>query len=142
MERLGPELAGRHVDVAIDQMPACSADPALLAVVYTNLLSNAAKYSRHRDPAEIHVGCHRDVAGIAYFVKDNGAGFDPAYVDKLFRVFERLHRADEYEGTGVGLAIVKRIVERHGGTVWAESAPDQGATFFFRLQEAENHEGQ
>jgi PAS domain S-box-containing protein len=142
LEQLRPELAGRHVNVAIDRLPACSADPALLAVVYTNLLSNAAKYSRQRDPAEIRVGCHRDAAGVAYFVKDNGVGFDPAYVDKLFGVFERLHGADEYEGTGVGLAIVKRIVERHGGTVWAESAPHEGATFFFRLQEADNHGGQ
>jgi PAS domain S-box-containing protein len=136
MERLRPELAGRHVNVAIDRLPSCSADPALLSVVYTNLLANAAKYSRRRDPAEIHVGCHPDAAGVAYFVKDNGIGFDPAYMNKLFGVFERLHSAAEYEGTGVGLAIVKRIVERHGGTVWAESAVDQGATFFFRLQEA------
>jgi light-regulated signal transduction histidine kinase (bacteriophytochrome) len=142
MEQLKPPLAGRQVDVAIDRMPACSADPALLAQVYTNLLTNALKFSRSRDRAEIHVGYRSDDAGTAYFVEDNGVGFDPAYTDKLFGVFQRLHGAGEYEGTGVGLAIVQRIVQRHGGTVWAEGLPGQGATFLFRLNEVERHEGQ
>jgi light-regulated signal transduction histidine kinase (bacteriophytochrome) len=141
MEQLKPELAGRDVAVAIDELPTCSADPALLAQVYTNLLSNALKYSRRRDRAEIRVGCRTDAGGNVYFVEDNGVGFDPAYMDKLFGVFQRLHSTDEYEGTGVGLAIVQRIVERHGGTVWAESALDQGTTFFFRLKEVAEDEG-
>jgi light-regulated signal transduction histidine kinase (bacteriophytochrome) len=142
MEQLKPGLAGRQVDVVIDELPACSADPALLAQVYTNLLTNALKFSRSRDRAEIHVGSRSDEAGIAYFVEDNGVGFDPAYMDKLFGVFQRLHGAGEYEGTGVGLAIVQRIVQRHGGTAWAEGLLDQGATFFFRLNEVERHERQ
>jgi PAS domain S-box-containing protein len=141
MEQLKPALAGRQVDVAIDDLPACNADPALLAQVYTNLLSNALKFSRRRDRAEIHLGYRRDAAGTVYVVEDNGVGFDPAYMDKLFGVFQRLHGGGEYEGTGVGLAIVQRIVERHGGTVWAESLPDRGATFFFRLKEVERHDG-
>jgi PAS domain S-box-containing protein len=141
MEQLKPELAGRDVAVAIDELPTCSADPALLAQVYTNLLSNALKYSRRRDRAEIRVGCRTDAGGNVYFVEDNGVGFDPAYMDKLFGVFQRLHSTDEYEGTGVGLAIVQRIVERHGGAVWAESALDQGTTFFFRLKEVAEDEG-
>jgi light-regulated signal transduction histidine kinase (bacteriophytochrome) len=140
MEELKPALAGREVDVTIDELPACSADPALLAQVYTNLLTNALKFSRDRDRTEIHVGCRSDEAGIAYFVEDNGVGFDPAYVDKLFGVFQRLHAAGEYEGTGVGLAIVQRIVQRHGGRAWAEGLPDRGATFFFTLNEVERHE--
>jgi signal transduction histidine kinase len=142
MEQLKPALAGRQVDVAIDELPACSADPALLAQVYTNLLTNAVKFSRSRDRTEIHVGFRSDAAGTAYFVKDNGVGFDPAYTDKLFGVFQRLHGPGEYEGTGVGLAIVQRIVQRHGGTAWAEGLLDQGATFFFRLNEVERHERQ
>jgi PAS domain S-box-containing protein len=140
IEQLKPALEDRQVDVTIDKLPPCSADPALLTQVYANLLSNALKYSRRRERSEIRVGCQTDAAGVAYFVKDNGIGFDPAYMDKVFGVFQRLHGGDEYEGTGVGLAIVQRIVERHGGTVWAESLPDQGATFFFRLKEAQDHE--
>jgi light-regulated signal transduction histidine kinase (bacteriophytochrome) len=136
-ERLKPELAGRQVEIVVDELPSCSADPSLLTQVYTNLLSNAVKYTRRRDRAEIRVGHQRDAEGVAYFVRDNGVGFDPAYAGKLFGVFQRLHSADEYEGTGVGLAIVQRIIERHGGEVWAESAVDQGATFFFRLKGAD-----
>jgi light-regulated signal transduction histidine kinase (bacteriophytochrome) len=141
-ERLKPELAGRQVEILIDTMPSCSADPALLTQVYANLLSNAVKYTRRRDRAEIRVGHQRDAGGVAYFVRDNGVGFDPAYASKLFGVFQRLHSVDEYDGTGVGLAIVQRIIQRHGGEVWAESALDQGATFFFRLNGVETSEGE
>lgn len=101
-----------------------------------NLLSNALKFSRNRQGAVVEVGWRRDLDDSShhtYFVSDNGVGFDMRYADKLFRVFQRLHRMEEYEGTGVGLATVQRIVDRHGGRVWAESAPGKGATFYFTL---------
>ncbi|MEA3204369.1 MAG: hypothetical protein QOI63_2051, partial [Thermoplasmata archaeon] len=121
----------RDVRVLFTPLPACQADPALLRQVYVNLLSNALKYTRKRERAEVEVGW--DAAAGAYFVRDNGVGFDMQHVDKLFGVFQRLHRAEEYEGTGVGLAIVQRIVTRHGGRIWAQAAVDQGATFSFTI---------
>ncbi len=115
--------------VTIDQLRPCCADPVLLRQVFQNLLSNALKFSGGRQDARVEVGC--DDAG--YYVRDNGVGFDPRYAHKLFGVFQRLHRAEDYEGTGVGLAIVERIVARHGGEVWAESDVGQGATFHFTI---------
>ena len=109
------------------------ADPQLLEVVMENLLGNAWKYTRDRDPAQIAFGAFRQGERMVYFVRDNGAGFDMKYVNKLFGVFQRLHGTSEFEGTGIGLATVHRILQRHGGTVWAEAAVDQGATFFFSL---------
>jgi chemotaxis family two-component system sensor kinase Cph1 len=112
------------------------ADPALLRQALTNLLGNALKFTRGRTPAVVEVGCRSGEepgGGPIYYVKDNGAGFDMRYAGKLFGVFERLHRADEYEGTGVGLAIVRRVIERHGGLVWADAKPGAGATFYFTL---------
>lgn len=120
----------------MSELPPCQADSALLKQVFVNLLSNALKFSRHREGAAVEVGWRRDLddrTHHTYFVMDNGAGFDMRYADKLFRVFQRLHRPEEYEGTGVGLAIVQRIIHRHGGRVWAEGAPGKGAMFYFTL---------
>ena len=129
------ELEGRPVEMRIGTLPACQGDPALLNQVWVNLLSNALKYSRHRQPAIIEIGSKREQEETLYYVRDNGAGFDMRYAHKLFGVFQRLHRAEEFEGTGVGLAIVQRVVQRHGGRIWAEAEVDRGATFYFTLQE-------
>jgi len=123
----------RHVEVRVGDLPACQGDQALLRQVWLNLLGNALKYSRVRDPAVLEIGCQAGRPPV-YFVKDNGVGFDMRYVHKLFGVFQRLHRAEDYAGTGVGLAIVQRIVQRHGGRAWAEAELDRGATFFFTLE--------
>jgi len=127
----GPE---RQVGMHIGDLPASFGDSALLKQVWLNLLSNALKYTRKVAKAEIEIGCSRTAGAEAYFVRDNGTGFDMRYADKLFGVFQRLHRAEDYEGTGVGLAIVQRIVHRHGGRVWADAAVGRGATFYFTLK--------
>ena len=121
------------LDIRIDPLPRALGDRALLRQVMGNLVQNAVKFTRGKDGARIEVGSRPDGGQTMYYVKDNGAGFDPRYADKLFGVFQRLHRAEEFEGTGVGLAIVKRIVQRHGGRVWAEGKLDEGATFYFTL---------
>jgi two-component system sensor kinase len=108
-------------------------DQSLLYQVMENLLNNAIKYTRARKTAVIEVGGQEEEKETIYYVKDNGVGFEERYADKLFGVFQRLHGREEYEGTGVGLAIVKRIIERHGGRVWAEGKVDEGATFYFAL---------
>jgi len=127
------ETMGRGIDLAIQEMPACSADPALLKQVFTNLLSNALKFTRARDTARIEVGSLTNEKRTIYYVKDNGIGFDMKYAPKLFGVFQRLHNDPSIEGTGVGLAIVERIIHRHGGEIWAESVQGEGTTFFFTL---------
>jgi PAS domain S-box-containing protein len=163
LDELAAEMGGRAVEVVIGELPPCRGDRALLKQVWTNLLSNALKYTRRPHPSEpapgpaaacaagplscggaaavspaaarVEIGCRRNQPDgeAVYYVRDNGVGFDMRYAGKLFGVFQRLHRAEDYEGTGVGLAIVQRVVQRHGGRVWAEAERDKGATFFFTL---------
>ena len=128
------EAKGRRIEWKCDVLPDVTGDTALLRQVLVNLLSNAVKYTRPRDPAHVGIGCTDGEPGEKiFFVRDNGVGFDMAYADKLFGVFQRLHKASEFEGTGIGLANVRRIIFRHGGRTWAESAPGEGATFYFTL---------
>ena len=122
----------------IGDLPAAKGDPHLLRQVFANLLSNAVKFTRGRTPPRIEIGGAREGDRVRYHVKDNGAGFDMAHAGKLFGVFQRLHSGDEFEGTGIGLAIVDRIIRRHGGRAWAESQPGQGATFYFTLGAQDN----
>jgi len=134
IQRLQPETVGRNIIWKKDALPQVQADFALLQQVFSNLLLNAIKYTRPRNPAEIEIGSMNGTPGeITIFVRDNGAGFDMKYADKLFGVFQRLHREEEFEGTGVGLANVRRIISRHGGRTWAEGKVDAGATFYFTL---------
>lgn len=130
---LQPEVKSRKVEWTLQQLPYISGDRALLHQVFLNLLANAVKYTRTRAEARIQVFAIEQDDEIIVGVKDNGVGFDPTYSDKLFGVFQRLHSATDFEGTGVGLANVRRIVQRHGGRTWADSVPNQGATFYFSL---------
>ncbi len=134
LDDIRPELTERRIEWDLATLPKVYADPALMRQVWTNLLSNAVKYTRPRDPARVQVGCQDTQAGEwVFFVRDNGVGFDMKYAGKLFGVFQRLHRAAEFEGTGIGLANVRRIIARHGGHIWAEGKPDLGATISFTL---------
>ena len=135
LEGLDSQREGRRIEVRIGNLPTGQGDPALLNQVWINLLSNAFKYTRQRETAVVEIGCKNEQGENVYFVRDNGAGFDMRYVHKLFGVFQRLHRSEEFEGTGVGLAIVQRIIHRHGGRIWADAELDRGATFYFTLQE-------
>src|SRR5204862_739825 len=114
-------------------LPVIDCDSGLMKQVFANLLANAVKYTRPRPVAVIEIGAQKVNGDTALFVRDNGVGFNMKYADKLFGVFQRLHRAEDFEGTGVGLATVDRIVRRHGGVVWAEAAVDHGATFYFTV---------
>jgi signal transduction histidine kinase len=128
-----PQFSGAGC-VRVHAMPACSADPALLSQVYANLISNALKYSGKVAAPAVEIGASGEPGcAVTYFVRDNGAGFDMAHAKNLFGVFHRLHNASEFEGTGVGLSIVQRIVSRHGGRIWAQAAPGEGATFYFTI---------
>ena len=124
----------REIEFVIHDLPYAFVDTVTIRQVWVNLISNAVKYTRHKPKAEIVIGARIENNEQIYFVKDNGAGFDMAYYDKLFGVFQRLHSQKEFEGTGVGLAIIQRIVNRHGGRAWAEAAVNEGATFFFALK--------
>lgn len=130
------ERAGRNIEFVIADFPTWQVDPGLLEQVFVNLISNAIKFTREREQARIEIGYRMDGTTLVCFVRDNGVGFNMKYMNKLFGVFQRLHSADQFEGTGVGLSIVRRIVERHGGKVWVDGAQDQGATFYFSLPDA------
>ncbi|XHS77006.1 ATP-binding protein [Burkholderiaceae bacterium UC74_6] len=136
---VGTEAEPR-VRLDLGRLPQAQGDPALLTQVWINLLSNAVKFSAKREDPQVTISAITDGDEHVYFVRDNGAGFNPKYQDKLFGVFQRLHDSDAYAGTGVGLALVQRIVVRHGGRVWAEGQPDQGATFYFTLPKEPRHE--
>jgi PAS domain S-box-containing protein len=136
LKELESELVDRKVEVIIGDLPECIADPAMLERVIFNLISNAIKFTRNKELAHLEIGSINDNGIITYFVRDNGIGFDMHYSSKLFEVFQRLHSVSDFEGTGVGLAVVKRIIQKHGGRVWAEAEVDKGATFYFTLGEA------
>jgi light-regulated signal transduction histidine kinase (bacteriophytochrome) len=131
-EMTTPEERER-IEFQVGSLPPAGGDPTLIGQVWANLLGNAIKFSAKRERAVIEVSSRQDDGETIYFVRDNGAGFDMQYADKLFGVFQRLHSEREFEGTGVGLAIIQRIIHRHGGRVWAEGKVDKGATFFFAL---------
>ena len=135
---LAPDLTDRHIDWERHEIPDIVGDPQLLKQVWVNLLANAVKYTRPRDPARIEIGAEEADDEIIYYVKDNGVGFNMQYADRLFGVFQRLHTEKDFEGTGVGLANVRRIVQRHGGRTWAEGAEGRGATVYFSLPTAGN----
>jgi PAS domain S-box-containing protein len=133
IEELKVIIPDRELRLTVNHTPPGTGDPSLMHQVFVNLLSNAIKFTRKRETAQIEVGGTVGNGENTYYVKDNGVGFDMVDVEKLFGVFQRLHSVDEYEGTGIGLAIVQRIITRHGGRVWAEGKVDEGATFFFTL---------
>jgi len=133
IEMLAIETSGRAIEWVLQPLPPATADPALIQQVFTNLIGNAVKYSSKCTLARIEIGSLVAQSETVYYVRDNGVGFDMKYADKLFGVFQRLHREEEFKGTGIGLANVRRIIQRHGGRIWAEAEPGQGATFFFTL---------
>lgn len=127
------EIKGRELHFKVDNIPHAYGDRALLSQVFQNLIGNAIKFTRNKNPAVIEVGAKEEDKENVYYVRDNGAGFDMKYINKLFGLFQRLHSPEEFEGTGVGLSIVQRIIKRHGGHVWGEGKVDEGATIYFTL---------
>ncbi|MEO8619815.1 MAG: PAS domain S-box protein, partial [bacterium] len=140
LRELEPELVGRDIHWTLGELSTVECDPGLMKIVFANLLSNAAKYTRRAPRASIEVGEVSEAGRRVVFVRDNGVGFDMQYADKLFGVFQRLHRVEDFEGTGVGLATVQRIIRKHGGEIWADATVGHGATFFFSIG-AENRAG-
>jgi light-regulated signal transduction histidine kinase (bacteriophytochrome) len=150
VEEIKYGIQDREIDFQIGDLPGCEADWTLLHQVFINLISNAVKFTRKCEHAKIEIGYGKCTPSEkmplekkiknCYYVRDNGVGFDMRYYDKLFGVFQRLHRVEDYEGTGVGLAIVKRIIERHGGTVWADARMNEGAAFYFILGEKDKND--
>jgi light-regulated signal transduction histidine kinase (bacteriophytochrome) len=138
LHELLPNFANRDIALEIEDLPDCLADSSLIRQVWINLLSNALKYTSPIEHTRIYIGSRRgDHPGqVTYFIQDNGVGFDMQFAGKLFGVFQRLHPSEDFEGTGVGLAIVQRVIDRHDGRVWADAEVDHGATFFFTLPES------
>ena len=136
LHNLESETTDRKIDWRVGSLPSVNCDPGLIQQVFVNLLSNAVKYTRRRERAIIEINQSTIDGQLALFVRDNGAGFNPKYSDKLFGTFQRLHSDQEFEGTGVGLATVQRIIRKHGGRIWAEAEINKGATFYFSLGEA------
>jgi two-component system sensor histidine kinase/response regulator len=136
LEEFGREIQGRQIEWKIQALPSATCDEGLTKQVFSNLIGNSIKYTRPRHTAVIEIGQTLIAGTPAFFVRDNGAGFDMKYAGKLFGAFQRLHAEAEFEGTGIGLATVQRIVQRHGGAIWAEAQPDKGATFYFTLEPA------
>jgi len=127
------DIQDRNIEWEIAELPLITGDYSLLRIVWYNLLSNAVKFTKAKDPAVIQIGFLHEKKEHLFFVRDNGAGFDMRYAQKLFGVFQRLHSKEEFEGTGIGLANVRRIIVKHGGRTWAESQPNNGATFYFTI---------
>src|SRR5258708_34045085 len=132
IEELAPAWPEGKFQIDAGTLPLCMGDSDLIKQVWLNLISNAMKYSSRQEEPRIAIGAMEEATGTVYFVRDNGAGFDMRYADKLFKVFQRLHSQEEFEGTGVGLALVKRILDKHSAEIWAESSPGNGAVFYFR----------
>lgn len=128
-----PQNQDRTIIWDVESLPAINGDRTLLRIVWQNLIENAVKYTSYRDIAEINIGSSRNSSGITFFIKDNGVGFDMQYVERIFGIFQRLHSNEEFEGSGIGLANVQRIIHRHGGRIWTKSAENQGTTFYFSL---------
>jgi len=133
IQGLHPDTQGRRIVWQIAPLPGLNADANLLRMALTNLFSNALKFTRSRDQARVQMGCTENQREHVFFIRDNGVGFEMQYVEQLFGVFQRLHATEQFEGTGIGLANVRRIISRHGGRTWAESVPGEGATFYFSL---------
>jgi light-regulated signal transduction histidine kinase (bacteriophytochrome) len=129
------EMTLSQPEIIIHELPCTNCDPNLIKQVWVNLVSNALKYSRKTDHPKIEIGSHQN-GSLIYYIKDNGAGFDMKHAGKLFEVFQRLHLASDFEGTGVGLALTQRIISRHGGRIWADAKINEGATFYFTLAES------
>jgi two-component system sensor histidine kinase/response regulator len=133
LDELQREQSGRQIDIRMGHLPGCVGDPGLLKQVFANLLSNAFKFTRGKGNPTVEISCRQQAGEKIYFVRDNGAGFDMQQATELFVAFQRFHSAEQFEGTGIGLSTVHRIIQRHGGRIWAEAEVDKGATIYFGL---------